>query len=272
MRPLILFSLVAALVVAAPAAAHGAPKRAKPKTGFLVYKELRTHSVTEVRDGKTGRVVSTDASFGKQSDPGTECGDSRHKLAGPYWHSFEPYVVNADSAPAYLDAGAALADIRTSHSAWESPFVTNCVGAPETSSYRALYAGTTARTASLVATLASDGVNAVAFQSLAGTICDGAVACVVVEFKGSRIGEADLALERDLARYGFEDFWTTDDTTWFDAHGGRFGVVDVATHEFGHFAGLGHVQKSPALTMFPFVHDGDQSLGLGDMKGLLARY
>jgi hypothetical protein len=26
------------------------------------------------------------------------------------------------------------------------------------------------------------------------------------------------------------------------------------------------------LTMFPFIHDGMQTLGLGDMKGLLARY
>jgi hypothetical protein len=24
--------------------------------------------------------------------------------------------------------------------------------------------------------------------------------------------------------------------------------------------------------MFPFIHDGDETLGLGDMKGLLARY
>jgi hypothetical protein len=32
------------------------------------------------------------------------------------------------------------------------------------------------------------------------------------------------------------------------------------------------VKLSPALTMYPFVHDGMQTLGLGDMKGLLARY
>ncbi|MBW3592880.1 MAG: matrixin family metalloprotease [Actinobacteria bacterium] len=272
MRPLALISCIAALVLATPATAHAAPKKTTIDTGFVVFKDMRTYSVTEVRHAKTGRVVSSDASFGDHSDPGTECGDSRHKLAGAYWHAFEKYFVNASSAPSHVDADAALADIKTSHRAWESPFITNCVGAPETSNYRALYGGTTRKNASLVQSLALDGVNAVAFQSLAGTICDGAVACVVVEYKGSKINESDLAFERDLTRYGYEDFWTTDDTTWFDSEGGRFAVVDVATHEFGHFAGLDHVEKSPALTMFPFVHDGDQSLGLGDMKGLLARY
>ncbi len=272
MRPLALISLAAALVLAAPAAADAAASKSSLGAGFLVFKDMRSYSVTEVRDAKTGRVVSSNASFGDTSEPGSECGDSRHKLASAYWHAFEPYVVNASSAPSHIDAAAALADLKTSHRAWESPFITNCVGAPETSKYRALYGGTTKKNASLVASLALDGVNAVAFQSLAGTICDGAVACVVVEYKGSRINEADLALERDLTRYGYADFWTTDDTTWFDSDGGRFAVVDVATHEFGHFAGLDHVDKSPALTMFPFVHDGDQSLGLGDMKGLLTRY
>jgi hypothetical protein len=180
--------------------------------------------------------------------------------------------VNAASVPSHISAGAALADIRAGHSAWETPFTTDCNGFPKSSAYEAIYGGTTTKNASLVESLSPDGVNAVAFQSLEGTICDGAVACVVIDFNGSKLGEADLAFERDLTRYGFEDYWTTDDTTWFDSTGGRFAVVDVATHEFGHFAGLDHVEKSPALTMFPFIHDGDQSLGLGDMKGIAARY
>jgi hypothetical protein len=272
MRPLALISFVAAVALAAPVTAQAAPESTPGDAGFVVFKDMRSYSVTEQRDARTGRVVSSEASFGSHSEPGTECGDSRHKFAGAYWRAFEKYFVNAASTPSALDADAALDDIRTSHRAWESPFITNCVGAPETSKYRALYGGATRKNASLVESLALDRVNAVAFQSLEGTICDGAVACVVIEYKGSRINEADLAFERDLTRYGFADFWTTDDTTWFDNEGGRFAIVDVATHEFGHFAGLDHVAKSPALTMFPFVHDGDQSLGLGDMKGLLARY
>ena len=49
-------------------------------------------------------------------------------------------------------------------------------------------------------------------------------------------------------------------------------VIAVATHEFGHFAGLGHADGSPALTMFPYVGDGAQTLGLGDMLGILELY
>lgn len=263
-----LSALLAALALAGPASAANS----LPSDGYVVFKDLRTYAVKEIRDKATGRVVSKVVSFGDKSAPGTECGDSRHKLTGAYWKPFEPYFVNAASAPAHIYGAAALADINASARAWETPFTSDCGGVSARSAYDAVYGGTTNRIASLAASLTPDGVNAVAFQSLAGTICDGALACVVIEYKGSKISEADLAFERDLTRYGFQDFWTTDDTTWFDQIGGRFAVSDTATHEFGHFAGLDHVEKSPALTMFPAIHDGSQSLGLGDMKGLLARY
>ena len=48
--------------------------------------------------------------------------------------------------------------------------------------------------------------------------------------------------------------------------------LDVVTHEWGHFALLGHVNGSPELTMFPSVHDGMQTLGRGDMKGVVGLY
>ena len=140
------------------------------------------------------------------------------------------------------------------------------------SPYRAIYGGTTRLRASLADNVTTDGFNVVQFRSLVGTVCDGAFACVVVAYKGGRLTEADMLLEADLTRYGFEDYWTTEDTTWWNAVEGRYSLSDMATHEWGHFAGLGHVKFSPALTMFPFIHDGMQTLGLGDMKGLLARY
>ena len=269
MRPLVfLCALVASLSAAGGALAAGPG----PDAGFVVFKDLRSYSVTEIRDKATGRVVASATSFGEKDAPGTACGDSRHTMIGAYWHSFKPYFVNAGSTPSHVSRDEAVADLNAAHQAWESPFTTDCEGSPGSSAYRALYGGTTKRQASLAASLASDGTNAVAFQSLAGTICDGAIACVVIDYKGSKINEADLALERDLTRYGYQDFWTTDDATWMDSVGGRFAVSDVATHEWGHFAGLDHVEKSPALTMFPFIHDGSQTLGLGDMKGMLARY
>jgi hypothetical protein len=268
MRIAPLIALLSVLAVAESASAG----TTVPADGYIVYKDLRSYAVTEARDKATGRVVAKEVSFGDKTAPGPACGDSRHKHASAYWHAFEPYLVNVDSTPSHIGGAAALADLNASAIAWETPFTTDCSGVVASARYDAIYGGMTSRLASLATSLTSDGVNAVAFQSLADSVCDGATACVVVEYKGSKIIEADMALERDLTRYGFEDYWTTDDTTWFDKIGGRFAVSDVGTHEFGHFAGLDHVEKSPALTMFPAVHDGSQTLGLGDMKGVLARY
>ncbi len=180
--------------------------------------------------------------------------------------------MNTSSIPAYLDRSAALADIVAAHAAWEAPFVTDCERPWRTSPYRAIYGGTTTLGASLADNVTTDGYNVVEFRGLTGTMCDGAFACVVVEYKGGRLTEADMLFEADLTRHGFQDYWTTDDTTWWNAVEGRYSLSDMATHEWGHFAGLDHVKSSPALTMFPFIHDGMQTLGLGDMKGLLARY
>ena len=55
-------------------------------------------------------------------------------------------------------------------------------------------------------------------------------------------------------------------------HGRRVRDLDVGTHEFGHFLGFDHVLDSPELTMFPLIHDGDDTLGLGDMLGTFLLY
>jgi hypothetical protein len=258
------------VLVAAGAAANGALASNTSTRGFVVYKELRSHAVVDVRDA-AGKLVSSTVD-GATGDHAPACGDPRHAFVGARWEAVEPYSVNARSIPRYLDRRAALADIVAAHAAWQTPFVTDCERPSGTSPYRAIYGGTTALRASLADNVTADGFNVVEFRGLAGTVCDGAFACVVVEYKGGRLTEADMLLEADLTRYGFQDYWTTGDTTWWNAVEGRYSLSDMATHEWGHFAGLDHVKSSPALTMFPFVHDGMQTLGLGDMKGLLARY
>lgn len=268
MRPkLLIVAAVTALAFAGTA--HSA---SLPESGFLVFKEMRFTSVTEVRANGTGAVISTTPASIEAADPTDPCADPSFVFAGPRWKRFEEYEVNLASTPNYLRRAATLVDLIAAHDAWEKPFVTDCPQPRGKSTYEAEFGGLTRRNASLAAALAMDGVNAVAFQSLAGTVCDGAAACVVLAFERNRILEADLAFEEDLTRYGFQDFWTTDDTTVFDELGGQWAISDTATHEFGHFASLGHVDDSPMLTMFPFVHDGAQTLGLGDMLGMLARY
>jgi len=266
MRPLTLIAAAcAALVCAAPATA------ALPEEGFLVFKDSRLTSVTEIRAKGTGQLLSTVSSGSSHAVTSAACSDASFEFSGPRWKKFEEYHVNVNSTPSHIKRLSALADIVSSHEAWESPFVTDC-RRPGKTAYEAELGGLTSKNASLVASLRTDGVNAVAFQSLAGTVCDGATACVVIDFKNATIREADMALEQDLTRYGFADYWTTDDRTWWDSTGGRWSVSDVATHEWGHFAGLAHVDDSPALTMYPLVHDGAQTLGLGDMLGIGALY
>jgi hypothetical protein len=266
-KPLIVAAVTA---LAFAGTAHSAASL--PKSGFLVFKEMRSTSVTEVRARGTGAVVSTTPVTAIAAAPTDPCADASFAFVGPRWNGFEAYQVNLASTPRYLRRDPTLVDLRAAHEAWETPFVTDCPRPPGTSDYEAEFGGLTRRNASLVASLAADGVNVVAFQSLAGTVCDGAAACVVVAFERTRILEADLAFEEDLTRYGFQDFWTTGDTTEIDELGASVAIIDTATHEFGHWAGLGHVDESPTLTMYPFIHDGAQTLGRGDMLGMLTRY
>lgn len=58
---------------------------------------------------------------------------------------------------------------------------------------------------------------------------------------------------------------------------GTFDVENVSAHEFGHVAGLGHVNgpKDGCLTMYKFAGQGEvqkRTLGLGDKLGMNALY
>jgi hypothetical protein len=249
------------------------PALAAPETGFYVFKDMRMGGVVEFRDAATGRLVDRDVTLGEDG-PGTACTDSHHTMVGARWKTFEQFRVNTGSVPAPLTGAATVVDLRSAHAAWEDPFVTDCPNAPSGSEYQSRYGGTTTVGASL-ARLEFDGVNAVAFGRLQGTFCagPGVVACVVAFSKAGTFTEADLLIESNLAAQLDGDYsWTNGDTTDADSEGGELALIDVATHEFGHWAGLGHVKNSPFLTMYPAVRDGMQTLGLGDMKGLLARY
>ena len=66
----------------------------------------------------------------------------------------------------------------------------------------------------------------------------GVVACVVGASDRKRFVEADLLIEADLAgRLGGTYRWTTGDRTWAGGGFGELALLDVVTHEWGHFAG-----------------------------------
>src|SRR3712207_320268 len=175
----------AALVCAAPAYS------ALPDEGFVVFKDSRLSSAIEVRAKGTGQVVAT-VEGGRHTETSAACSDPTYALIGPRWKRFEDYRVNVASTPSQISRFAALVDIVLAHEAWEWPFVTECPRHGLRTTYEANFGGLTSRDASLVSELARDGRNVVAFQSLAGTVCDGAIACVVTEFKGRKIREADM--------------------------------------------------------------------------------
>jgi hypothetical protein len=269
MRPII---AAATIVAAALAFAGGASAQVVPNDGYLIFKANRGMSVTEYRARGTGNLLRNAAHEGGRRTP-EECLDDSYVLAGPRWKRDPKYWVNVRTIPRYLNDWKALWDIVAAGDAWDSPFRTNCRTPRGHNSFEIRTAGLTSRHATLVTELESDGKNVVAFEDLEGTVCDGAIACVIIDFEDSKIFEADMALETNIQRItGLEDFWTTSNTTWFDDQGGRWAVSDVVTHEFGHFAGLDNVFESPTLTMYPWIHDGDDTLGLGDMLGMLALY
>jgi hypothetical protein len=270
-----------ALVVAALFAGSGHARVADVESGFVVFKDLgRGWAVTEVRDSATGRIVARGAALGDKRGGLLACLDPRHRFVGGRWRSLPTFFVNTaslegieGSATTVLPASDVLADVIGGGTAWSFPVVTDCPHAPLGARYAVAFGGPTDRSASLGDGLTADGFNVVEFRSLVGTICDGALACTVLDIRRRRIVESDMLFEKDITRLsGLADYWSTGDTTLIEETSAQFAVIDTAVHEFGHFAGLDHVERSPALTMFPAVHDGMQTLGRGDILGLRALY
>jgi hypothetical protein len=111
----------------------------------------------------------------------------------------------------------------------------------------------------------TDGKNVVGFGTLPTGVLG--IACAWSDGSGNAI-EGDVRLSTRYAWYAL------------DVPSGcsnRYGVQAVATHEFGHVFGLGHVSESthPTLTMSTATRactNAPYSLGLGDVRALRALY
>jgi hypothetical protein len=128
------------------------------------------------------------------------------------------------------------------------------------------YLGTTSRGPNVSAEsvcLARDGESVVGFGDLASSL---AMACWWTQ--NAIVVEADIRLNKADYR------WTI-----YPGKGcrGSFAVEAVATHEFGHVFGLGHVDEDVhgKLTMSPLIspcQNSESTLGAGDVLGFTSKY
>ena len=109
-----------------------------------------------------------------------------------------------------------------------------------------------------------DGRNEVGF----GTLPSGEMALTCYWSRDGSTIEADILFNRTYYR------WVTKVPTGCVA---EWDIQAVATHEFGHAFGLGHVAEGlhANLTMAPYIlpcQNSESRLGLGDLRGLQAEY
>jgi len=156
-----------------------------------------------------------------------------YTLLGPAWPgSSEQYWVNPVNQDGLAPA-AVIDAVRYAADQWSS-------SNPEHDAYfDAIYAGTTTRQ-----TIAYNGFNDVFFANESG----GAIATAYTWWIGDTIVESDIV------------FW--DEKTFFTGTAGclrGYYVEDIATHEMGHFVGVGHTGVTGA-TMRPKTSRCNQNL------------
>lgn len=192
------------------------------------------------------------------------CSDSKKNLTSSWWHTTFHWMFKSGSKPSSMTTNTAELELkRAMRNITRSR---NDCGRPDEVSATAVYEGRTTRGTHIggnSSCTVSDNHNVVAF----GNLSSSTVGFTCWWYSGSHTVEADVQLNKS-------DFnWAATAGTCFDA----YIVRAVATHEFGHVFGLGHVSQGnhANLTMSTAIYpcdDSDSSLGLGDTLGLEARY
>jgi hypothetical protein len=193
------------------------------------------------------------------------CRDGAYTLTQSVWKTTYRWHFLARSTPPGVNAKAAAGALQ--RAANNITNGRNSCGFPDRIGARQQYVGTTRAPINISnngSCESPDGQSVVGF----GPLATGALGITCFWIRDGRTAEADVLLNKGGFRWA--------------AHVGpgclgAWSIEDVATHEFGHAFGLGHVteQLHGALTMSPAIRPcqlGETTLGLGDIKGLRAKY
>jgi hypothetical protein len=251
---------------------HGIEVRVPPRGRGVYVEEYYGNAESieaAVRHEPDGRITELESHHGEQTADGggggsDGCGQS--SWATYQWPVYDGYwwYYNRGAAPTTdLDGYAAAID--AAGNTWNN--VSNPCGVPDYSSkYQvhfmddsSLWPGVTS-----LGCGSSDGYNVVGWGNLTSSISGRIVLGRACKWEGAGgyLGEADIKLN-----------WNQPWTTSLDGCSNRWHLQSVATHEFGHVFGLGHVSESsnPDLTMSPNINGRCQKtesdLGRGDANG-----
>jgi hypothetical protein len=193
------------------------------------------------------------------------CGDGAYTLYSHRWSRTYEWFFQRGSTPGNMSRRRVTSALR--RAAVNITGARNSCGLADRVSATTSYRGRTTRAPDIGAgsgCLARDGRSVVGFGDLRSS--DLAYTCWWTQ--GGRAVEADVKLNRQEYR------WTVKIGSGCS---GSYSVEAVATHEFGHVWGLGHVSESSHgnLTMSPVIRPcqrSERTLGLGDVRGLEAKY
>jgi hypothetical protein len=194
------------------------------------------------------------------------CKDKASSLLGFKWAKPYEWYFNASTTP--QGVSAADAEAKLGQAAKNITAQRNSCGFADQVSATHVYRGRTSSKAQIDANgtcVGTDGQNSVSFGDLPqGTL---GVACTY--YAAGEAVEADVKFNKV-------------DHKWFGTKpsgcSGRYSIEGVATHEFGHVFGLGHVTeaKHGNLTMSTAVNaacqNSEATLGRGDVIGLRKLY
>jgi hypothetical protein len=199
-----------------------------------------------------------------------QCKDGAYKLEGSHWAQPMTWFFNDATTPAANSRTNVTNGLLVGANAITTQ--RNACGFADLVTAQHVYAGTTTLKPNLTSSTTAvtcgdtDGSNVVAFGPLPSGYL--AITCYWYNPDNNTNIEADI-------RFATGNKWFALGVPTGCSN--KWGIEQVATHEFGHAFGLGHVAQSthPELTMAPQslpCTNAHVSLGLGDVRGLRALY